>query len=278
MRNQLAFLGNDSIVLVSLVDGQFAPNVDIMASCTAGTTQIYRGDYIYTVDTRGTKIWTLVGPNTIHPARRESSVSVALDLVQRTLPPSILHLEFYGYAASHSTIIDITGPITVNGMLISSWTTAPPDVSGVDVSGVDVSGVDVSGVDVSGVDVSGVDVGSVVTYASPSGTGSVTYVWTTDGSGNPLLSPSVTTRAPYVPYYPRTSIPIPPPTTLPRHVVNLLLDKAIAEEVVCPITGELIQSNAAVTSCGHIFDRAALTHWLSANRTCPTCRAVCSSS
>ena len=259
MRNQLAFLSDDSIVLVSLVNGQFAPNVDIMASCTAGTTQIYRGDYIYTVDTRGTKIWTLVGPNTTHPARRESSVSVALDLVQRTLTPSILHLEFFGYAASHSTITDITDPITINGTLISSWTTAPP-------------------ADVSGVDVSGVDVGSVVTYASPSGTGSVTYVWTTDGSGNPLLSPSVTTRAPYVPYYPRTSIPVSPPTTLPRHVVNLLLDKAIAEEVVCPITGELIQSNAAVTSCGHIFDRAALTHWLSANRTCPSCRTVCSSS
>jgi hypothetical protein len=318
MRNQVAFLSDDSIVLVSLVDGQFAPNVDVMASCTEGTTQIYRGDYIYTVDAYGTKIWTLVGPNTIHPARQESSVSIALDRVHTTLPPALLNLEVFGYATIHSTITDITGPININGSLVASWTAEAdisgshmswaPDASGstvtdvsgstTDVSGTDVSGsatdisgsvTDVSGstTDVSGstTDVSGSDVSrsGVVTYASPTDPNGVSYVWTTDGSGNSLLTPVITTRAPYMPHYHQTSRHIPytpytPPTTLPRHVVNLLIEKAIAEEVTCPITSELIQSTAAVTSCGHIFNRTALMTWLATNRTCPTCRAVCTSS
>jgi len=289
MRNQLAFLSDDSIVLMSRFDNQFAPNVDVMASCTAGTTQIYKGDYIYTVDAYGTKIWTLIGPNTIHPARQESSVSIALDRVHTTLPPALLNLEVFGYATIHSTITDITGPITVNGALISSWT-AEGDISGSHVSWApDASGsaTDVSG---SATDVSGsaTDVSGVITYASPTDPRGVSYVWTTDGSGNRLLTPVITTRAPYMPHYHQTShtphyhqtshTPYTPPTTLPRHVVNLLIEKAIAEEVACPITSDLIQSTAAVTSCGHIFNRTALMTWLATNRTCPTCRAICTSS
>lgn len=282
MRNQLAFLSDDSIVLVSRFDDQFAPNVDVMASCTEGTTQIYRGDYIYTVDAYGTKIWTLIGPNTIHPARQDSSVSIALDRVRTTLPPALLNLEVFGYATIHSTITDITGPININGTLVASWT-AEADISGSHMSWApDASGSTVTATDVSG---SVTDVSGVVTYASPTDPNGVSYVWTTDGSGNSLLTPVITTRAPYMPHYPNTSRHIPhtpytpsPPTTLPRHVVNLLLEKAIAEEVTCPITSELIQSTAAVTSCGHIFNRTALMTWLATNRTCPTCRAVCTSS
>ena len=241
-------------MLVSLVDSQFAPNVDIMASCTAGTTEIYMGNYIYTVDTHGTKIWTLIGPtNTVHPARCESSVSVALSLVQRTLPPAILHLEVSGYASTYSTITDIIAPITGNDSQVAPSTTAT-DVSG-----------------------------SVIHYD-----------WTADISNNYLLSPSTSTTTRY-PYYSSStrysydgssysttqsvaSLTTPTAAPLPRHVVNLLLEKAIAEEVVCPITGDLIQNTAAVTSCGHIFNRTALMTWLATNRTCPTCRNICTSS
>ena len=287
MRNQLAFLSDDSIVLVSRFDNQFAPNVDVMASCTEGTTQIYRGDYIYTVDAYGTKIWTLIGPNTIHPARQDSSVSIALDRVHTTLPPALLNLEVFGYATIHSTITDITGPININGSLVASWT-AEADISGSHMSwapGASGSTTDVSGSapDVSGsaTDISGVSNSrsGVVTYASPTDPNGVSYVWTTDGSGNSLLTPVITTRAPYA-YHQTSRTPYTPspPTTLPRHVVNLLIEKAIAEEVTCPITSELIQSTAAVTSCGHIFNRTALMTWLATNRTCPTCRAVCTSS
>jgi hypothetical protein len=63
---------------------------------------------------------------------------------------------------------------------------------------------------------------------------------------------------------------------LPRHVAVLVVAKAIQDDVSCPITGESITEDAAVTSCGHVFDRAAITTWLSSNTTCPTCRTRCS--
>lgn len=100
--------------------------------------------------------------------------------------------------------------------------------------------------------------------------------WNTmDISGTPL-----TTIAPY--YHNPTytySYASPSTTTtaapLPRHVAVLVIAKAIQDDVSCPITGESIAEDAAVTSCGHVFDRAAITTWLSSNTTCPTCRTRC---
>lgn len=47
----------------------------------------------------------------------------------------------------------------------------------------------------------------------------------------------------------------------------------------CPITYETFQENSQVSrisTCGHIFNRNALTRWLSINQTCPTCRSTTS--
>ena len=86
--------------------------------------------------------------------------------------------------------------------------------------------------------------------------------------------------APYYhnPTYTYSYASLTPTTTaapLPRHVAVLVIAKAIQDDVSCPITGESITEDAAVTSCGHVFDRAAITTWLSNNPTCPTCRTRC---
>ncbi len=67
----------------------------------------------------------------------------------------------------------------------------------------------------------------------------------------------------------------PPP--LPKHVANLVLQKAEQEGTTCPITMEPIKAmTAAVTSCGHVFQMEALKNWLQTNRHCPECRQPCS--
>ena len=68
--------------------------------------------------------------------------------------------------------------------------------------------------------------------------------------------------------------PAPPP--LPKHVAALVIDKAIADGVPCPITMEtLTKENATVTSCGHVFQTQAIRTWLNARDTCPECRQIC---
>lgn len=65
------------------------------------------------------------------------------------------------------------------------------------------------------------------------------------------------------------------PQPLPKHVATLVIDKAISEGALCPITMEtLMAETAAVTSCGHVFQAEALRTWLTARGTCPDCRQV----
>jgi hypothetical protein len=65
------------------------------------------------------------------------------------------------------------------------------------------------------------------------------------------------------------------PQPLPKHVATLVIDKAISEGTLCPITMEtLTAETAAVTSCGHVFQAEALRTWLTARGTCPECRQV----
>ena len=65
------------------------------------------------------------------------------------------------------------------------------------------------------------------------------------------------------------------PQALPKHVAALVIDKAISEGALCPITMEtLTAETAAVTSCGHVFQAEALHTWLSARGTCPECRQM----
>lgn len=67
------------------------------------------------------------------------------------------------------------------------------------------------------------------------------------------------------------------PAPMPRHVADILLDKAVADGTACPITMELLtKENGAVTSCGHLFEKSAVTKWVSENGACPSCRQPCS--
>lgn len=64
---------------------------------------------------------------------------------------------------------------------------------------------------------------------------------------------------------------------LPRHLIAPLLTHAVATGAVCAITLEPITlTNASITSCGHIFQTAALTEWFRLGATtCPECRSAC---
>jgi len=65
----------------------------------------------------------------------------------------------------------------------------------------------------------------------------------------------------------------PRPQPFPKHLVDQVLEKAESDGQVCPITIELIKkATATVTSCGHIFQKAAIAEWLTTNDTCPECR------
>jgi len=66
---------------------------------------------------------------------------------------------------------------------------------------------------------------------------------------------------------------------LPRHVKSLLIQHSIQQRESCPISGEdITESMVEVTSCGHVFDRASITRWLSiegSRKLCPICKQEC---
>jgi hypothetical protein len=68
---------------------------------------------------------------------------------------------------------------------------------------------------------------------------------------------------------------------IPQHAVRALLRDAVLNEEVCPITGEEIDvTNGAITTCFHLFEKDAITKWLSMPNSrdkCPTCNANCNS-
>lgn len=77
---------------------------------------------------------------------------------------------------------------------------------------------------------------------------------------------------------PEPSAPSAPPTVtrMPKHVAELVIRDAEARGATCPITMEPIKSaEAAVTSCGHVFEGAAIKEWLTTHTTCPQCRQPC---
>ena len=64
-----------------------------------------------------------------------------------------------------------------------------------------------------------------------------------------------------------------PSNSFPKHLVTPVLEHAEATKKICPITMEPIQkATATVTSCGHIFQTAALARWMQTKTTCPECR------
>jgi len=67
------------------------------------------------------------------------------------------------------------------------------------------------------------------------------------------------------------------PQPLPAHIRTIVLERAESDGKTCPITLTPIRApTASVTSCGHIFQAAAIQEWLSTNETCPECRQKCS--
>lgn len=67
------------------------------------------------------------------------------------------------------------------------------------------------------------------------------------------------------------------PQPFPKHLTDMVLQKAETDAAICPITMEPIKAaEAAVTSCGHIFQAAAIREWLTTHATCPECRQPCS--
>jgi hypothetical protein len=76
---------------------------------------------------------------------------------------------------------------------------------------------------------------------------------------------------------PQLQRPSQKPKPLPKHIQTIVLERAESDGTSCPITLTPIRrATASVTSCGHIFQTAAIQEWLSENETCPECRGVCS--
>lgn len=67
---------------------------------------------------------------------------------------------------------------------------------------------------------------------------------------------------------------------LPPHVAKLILADAISKNEDCPISCDKItMENGSVTSCGHVFCKSSLDHWLSTSASkgaCPVCKQTCS--
>ena len=71
--------------------------------------------------------------------------------------------------------------------------------------------------------------------------------------------------------------PRSPPPPFPKHLADQVLASAEAAGQICPITMDPIRkANASVTSCGHVFQKAAITEWMQGHDTCPECRQLCS--
>lgn len=78
-------------------------------------------------------------------------------------------------------------------------------------------------------------------------------------------------------YHPLPVAPAVP--ALPAHIQAIVLADAEQKGQMCPISQEKITArNGAVTSCGHVFDRAAIQQWLempNSNHCCAVCRTAC---
>lgn len=67
------------------------------------------------------------------------------------------------------------------------------------------------------------------------------------------------------------------PNLPPSYVCELLIADAVNKNETCPIIYEpLTRENAVVTSCFHVFSRAAFLEWKKKSAECPACRAICS--
>ena len=93
--------------------------------------------------------------------------------------------------------------------------------------------------------------------------------------------PSAPAMAPYMPAVVRpalASTAAQAPASFPAHVKRLIIADCISRKEACPIAGTDIGLDAAVTSCGHVFDSESIKTWLdlpSSKKCCPICKQVC---
>jgi hypothetical protein len=96
-----------------------------------------------------------------------------------------------------------------------------------------------------------------------------------DRGGRSLDILTLALAASMAPSAPQVAAPAPAP--FPKHLADMVLKKAEADAATCPITMEPIKAtDAAVTSCGHVFQTGAIREWLATHATCPECRQSCS--
>ena len=71
-------------------------------------------------------------------------------------------------------------------------------------------------------------------------------------------------------------LPLPQSQKIPSHIVRGFVESAINKKEVCPISLDaLVMGHVAMTTCGHLFEKEALTNVINTMcPTCPTCRAV----
>jgi hypothetical protein len=79
-----------------------------------------------------------------------------------------------------------------------------------------------------------------------------------------------------VPLQPSLDRMAKPPPAFPKHLTDQVLASVEAAGQTCPITMEPIKkASAAITSCGHVFQKTAISHWMQNHDTCPECRQPC---
>jgi hypothetical protein len=88
--------------------------------------------------------------------------------------------------------------------------------------------------------------------------------------------------APSQPAAPPSPPPSPPQqsqalrTEIPKFVADMIKSEAIRDKKSCPITMNTVTSEMAcsITSCFHLFDRAALATWMEKESKCPICKTA----
>jgi len=91
------------------------------------------------------------------------------------------------------------------------------------------------------------------------------------------LTPGLAIEALWIAAPDPVPVPVPVPPAIPRRIAVLIAEHAVKNNDRCPITMESISPlTAAVTTCYHVFDGAALMTWLASNSQCPECRQPCS--
>jgi len=84
---------------------------------------------------------------------------------------------------------------------------------------------------------------------------------------------------PTAPAQPVAVAEVPVVYAIPSHVKCLIIADSISRKESCPISSaDITKDNAAVTSCGHVFEAKSIKTWLglaSSKSCCPICKQKC---